>query len=225
MLTISVRSYSEEERADIRKQFPSRYKTIENFITALVMLGIFAVVPYTSINGKRGLLIFGQRGKPIDTTRLILEMTGILIIIIMSACWALWRNRRKIAVLQHKMDTGLVEVFHVRTNRIVERKDPEDFGPAFYFEVDYKGDKKTLYLWGQYFYFMEPTEFPCTEFEYIRESVNKNFVSLRPFGKKLEPEMILPPFKKEHREHGQYHDDGDILDQRIDEIIQKKDSV
>lgn len=119
------------------------------------------------------------------------------------------------------MDNDLVEVFYVQTTRVAEQEEYEDLGPSYYIEVDYFGQTKTLYLWGQYLFDVDPEKFPSTSFEYVRKEHDKSPVLIKPLGKKLDPEMILPSIRGEQWQTGEYWNDGNVIDQSLDEIIQQ----
>jgi hypothetical protein len=40
------------------------------------------------------------------------------------------------------IEAGVVTVYNVKTNRVVKRKDPEDFGPSYYIDLGQNNEYK-----------------------------------------------------------------------------------
>lgn len=100
------------------------------------------------------------------------------------------------------------------------RKDPEDFGIAFYFDVEHEGRQKALYLWGQYLDEMEGAGFPNTEFEIVRQPGSEQFMDFRTSGDYFKEERTLPAFEKEVWDSGAFPVNGQLIDRSIDGIIE-----
>jgi hypothetical protein len=118
-----------------------------------------------------------------------------------------------------EINSGMLEVLHVRTNRAIKREDPEDYGVAFYIDVVDDTKRKTLYLWGQHLDDLEyDNAFPNTEFVVTRRVDIKETIDIKLLGKPFRPEKTLPPFDKDIWKSGKYPADGELLDIRIDEV-------
>ena len=63
-------------------------------------------------------------------------------------------------------------------------------------EIEEHGERKTLFLWGQYLDELGEDKFPNSEFELIRKADTKEFINLKLMGKYLKPEKELPAFDK-----------------------------
>ena len=112
-----------------------------------------------------------------------------------------------------------VEVIKVKTCRAIQREDPEDFGTAYYIDVIEDGQRKTLYLWGQYLDELEYEKvFPNTEFEITRRVGSDEFIDFKTTGHHFEAEKVLPAFGKEVWKSGNYPLNGQILNQTIDTV-------
>jgi hypothetical protein len=210
MLTIYTRPFSDEEIKIIEGPPPSRASRIERIVTpsAVVSMMLFAVVWMTK-----------YRLKFSDETETILliavAITSILLVIFVRAKFIDPARKKK---LLEKI-AGQADVMHIVTNRAIERKDPEDFGVAFYFDVLVNNERKTLYLWGQYLDMLVFDQlFPNTEFEIVHSRLNKKIIDLKVMGKHFLPEKVLPPFSKEVWETGKFPGDGQLLDITIDEV-------
>ncbi|MBO9658347.1 MAG: hypothetical protein J7527_05935, partial [Chitinophagaceae bacterium] len=216
MLSLSTRPFTEREKDSLRKDLPSVYKKVERFVTAIVFGGIISAPAFSGLT---------EYHKVTLAAKWYLGITISLVIIAIAWWWAIWKTGVSAKAILNEIENGTAEAFYVKPLRVVERKDPEDFGPAYYFDVEYKGERKTLFLWGQYFYFTEEEQFPSSEFEYVRKSSDKDFIALNVLGSKIVPELELPPFAKEIWDKGYYHEDGQILDESIDEIIRENDRL
>lgn len=216
MLSVSTRPFNEDEKIYLKKNLPSAYKKIERFVAVTAIGGIVAGPAFFGLTERYGVTLLAKW---------YLGIVISLAIIASAWWWAIWKTEYSAKAILNEIENGTAEVFYVKPFRIAEREDPEDFGPAYYFDVAYKGERKTLFLWGQYFYFTEDEEFPSSEFEYVRKSTDKSFISLNVFGRRMAPELKLPPFAKDVWDKGYYHEDGQILDKSIDEIIRKNNRV
>ncbi|MCA6408301.1 MAG: hypothetical protein IM574_08720 [Cytophagales bacterium] len=114
------------------------------------------------------------------------------------------------------LDSGTVTVYNIKTSRVFEREDPEDFGPHYYIDLGTDGDCKTLFIWGQYL--MDFT-FPCTEFELVKTKRGL-VIDLIPGGQYLKPERTLKAYSMKDYKEGKVPDDGQLLKITLDEIVE-----
>ena len=110
------------------------------------------------------------------------------------------------------------EITIIQSRKAVEREDPEDFGPGFYFEIKDGVKLKSIFLCGQYLY---SATIPNTHIEVTRRSDTKEILDIKTKGTYFSPEKVLPPFSDEEWNSENYHEDGDILNLTLDEIKKK----
>lgn len=209
MITITTRPYSESEKASFK---PSKYRGIEHLILMFAGILMVMLLPFLALDHFFHLPFVNQAWFII---LLLIADASIIITFI--------KKQRKRVPKKTNIDDKIVEILHVKTNRAVRREDPEDFGAAFYLDVYHQGKQKTLFLWGQYLDILDrgddgPGSFPNTEFELMRDSETRRFIDIRLLGTSFESERTLPAFEKKIWQTGAYPQDGDLLDQSIDEI-------
>jgi hypothetical protein len=206
MIATTIRPYSEAEKQQLIAQLPSRYKRFENFVMTLIFALGALLLPF---------LLFDKYFHFNSSKQIIFCVAALIVSLIIS---------RRITKHQKREDAiksilaGQVEVTHVKTSRALERKDPEDFGAAFYLEVVNNGKAKVLYLQGQYLDEIEEALFPATDFEVIRRLDNKEVIELKIIGNSFKPEKVLPVFDMEDWRNGNTPNDGDIFDMRFEDI-------
>ena len=208
MITITRRHYTVSEKQQLFKELPRLDKRIGYFVFRLIGIIIIFLIPL--------LLIQHYVHMPSAIEGLICIM-----IFIIGLAGAIWQTR-KADGFTNKMqraliDTGIAEVVHVRSHRAVRMDDSEDYGVGYFLDVNDKGTRKTLFLWGQYLDELDET-FPNTEFELIRKGNGREIIHIRLLGSYFEAERTLPPFYKEDWLKGKYPADGDLLDTPIDRI-------
>lgn len=206
MIKITVRPLTDDEAKLLNERKPSLYKVVEEY--ALFFIGIYVV-----------LLI------PLLLTDHFISISSdlqfiVCIVLFFLTAFIVQRISKKYRSSNNKAfeSKKVAEVLHVKTNRAIEREDIEDFGSAFYLEVEDGGKRKTLFLWGQYLDDVAENRFPNSEFELIRKADTKEFINLKLLGNYFKPEKILPAFDKELWKSGRTHEDGQIVNSPIDEI-------
>ena len=145
---------------------------------------------------------------------IILQIIAIIaVLIIMGRMGEIDWNKK----VDNEIKNGKAQILKIKTERVVKRKDPEDFGSGFYLEID---KNKTLFLQGQYFDELQYSrKFPNTDFEIVRTKLNFNeLIDINSFGEYLKPERKIKAFSEEQYESGNIHYDGDVLEMSIDEI-------
>ena len=208
MITISTRPFTDGEKKILLQQMSSVSGSVENAIFVFMGLTLVGLLP---------LLILNRFISIPSKIQLILCISVVFI----SARYAYlkyWKpnvdfNARE--KRQHQLDSTYAEVWHIRTTRALEREDIEDFGPSYYLEVNDKESLKTLFLWGQYLY---DRPFPNTEFELVKISDTGETIDLTTLGIYFPPEKVLPPFDLERLKQGHCPNDGELLDQKLDDI-------
>jgi hypothetical protein len=152
MIATTIRPYSEAEKQQLIAQLPSRYKRFENFVMTLIFALGALLLPF---------LMFDKYFHFNSITQIIFCVVAIAISVIVSQRITSHKNKRDAI---KSILAGQVEATHVKTSRAIERKDPEDFGVAFYLEVLDNSKAKVLYLQGQYLDEIEEGLFPATRF-------------------------------------------------------------
>jgi hypothetical protein len=211
MLTTYTRPFSSEETKKIDGPPTSRFDRIERIVTpsAVVSIILSAVVFMAKYELK-----FSDETETILLIAVVI--TSILLVLFVRTKFINPARKKRILA----KIAGDAEVMHVITTRAIERKDPEDFGVAFYLDVLVDNQRKTLFLWGQHLdELVFEQVFPNTEFEIVTSRLNKRMIDFKIKGKYFRPEKVLPPFSKEVWESGKFPVDGELLDITIDEVI------
>ena len=154
------------------------------------------------------------------------QLLGVSLVVILAVSILLYTARNYEGTVSRKqilaaINDGQAELLHVKTTRAVERVDPEDFGAAFYLEVEVDGTPKLLYLQGQYLDELAWKEaFPSTEFVLIRRADTREIINLQIEGQYLKPERVLPAFPKARWQAGAVPEDGSLLAGRLTELTE-----
>ncbi|HRG89408.1 MAG TPA: hypothetical protein PLW44_10335 [Chitinophagales bacterium] len=210
MIAITTRPISDEEKQMLLKQLRGVYTRIEDFVLKFISVVFVLLSPF---------LVY-DHFSPVSSNIQLVYCIAVVLIAIAATIWLTikWEggfsNAKQIAAITNAM----VEVVHVNASRVIERKDPEDFGLAYYVEVFENSKPKTLFLWGQYFYELDEALFPNTEFEFIRLKGSGEFISFKTLGHYFKEEKVLPPFTEEIFKSGNYPTNGQVLDVVLDEI-------
>ncbi len=205
MIATTIRPYSEAEKQQLIAQLPSRYKRFENFVMTLIFALGALLLPF---------LILDKYFHFNSITQIIFCVVALSISVFISR--RMTKHQKRGDAIKSIL-AGQAEVTHVKASRAIERKDPEDFGVAFYLEVLDNGKAKVLYLQGQYLDEIEEL-FPATDFEVIRRLDNKEIIELKIIGNSFKPEKVLPAFDMEDWRRGNAPNDGDILNLRFENI-------
>jgi hypothetical protein len=134
---------------------------------------------------------------------------------------AAWMDRPAMVPKRSMRDkfSGKVEIITVQTARAIKRQDAEDFGISFYVEVTDNGQKKPLYLWGQYLDELESSrQFPNTALEITRLPGHEEFIEFKVAGEYFKEEKTLPAFTKEQWQKAGYPANGQLLNVSMDTI-------
>jgi hypothetical protein len=204
------RPYNLEEIKTLRSRKNSLWQHFENFgLKWILVLGVL-LAP---------LLIYD---KFIDKVSSDIQLwTTIPLVIISIVVVGYWMNKNGELnwnkTVENEIKNGKAQVLKIKTEKVIKRKDPEDFGSGFYLKID---ENKTIFLQGQYLDELQYSrKFPNTDFEIVRTKLSFNeLIDINSFGKYLKPERKLEPFSKEQYKSGNFHCDGDILEIPIDEI-------
>lgn len=119
--------------------------------------------------------------------------------------------------IENEIKYGRVEIFRIKTDKVVKRSETSDLGSGYYMKIS---EKETLYLQGQYFEQLQYSrKFPNTEFEISRTSLTFNeLLDIKFFGEYLKPEKKLRAFTKEEYQNNTVHYDGELLNISINNI-------
>jgi len=204
------RPYKIEEIKKLKSRKYSLWQHFENFGMKWIGITLILLAP---------LLIYDKFFEKVSSK--IQFWTSIPLVIISILLVVYWMRRNGELswnkIIENEIKNGKAQVLKIKTERVIKRKDLEDFGSGFYLKID---ENKTLFLQGQYFDELQYSrKFPNTNFEIVRTKLNFNeLVDINSFGKYLKPERKLKAFSKEQYESGNIHYDGDILEIPIDEI-------
>lgn len=208
MIISTKRKLTAKELKQLKRQKRGEiYSTIESSVLAYIFITSVLLLP----------LLYIDKHYPVPSWIQGITSIVILIIAFFITYRIFWNapffwyypNEKSLAKVE-------AEILYVKTTRAIMREDPEDFGPAFYFDIrEADSQPKVLFLWGQYLY---EESFPNTEFEIIRRSDTKQLINLITHGDYFEPERTLPPFSDEIFSQGTYPEDGTILDKNLDTI-------
>lgn len=208
MITITTRDATPYERKLVTQQQPSRYKRFEGFVMGYIVVVAILLIP----------MLAYDRNNPVPSNTQAVYCIAVLCVSFFITQWL--RNKMEIKPAPTVTNDAnfQVEVIHVKTNRAIKREDPEDFAIAYYIDIIDNGQRKLLFLWGQYLDELEEHLFPNTEFECVRYPGSDEFIDFITLGSYFKEEKVLPPFDKAVWKSGQYPVNGQILDQRIDEV-------
>jgi hypothetical protein len=203
------RPYTDSERQILRGRKFSTWKHFENFGMKWVFASIILLAPF---------LLYDRYVADVSSTVELpiligIEIAAVLIVLyFMNRIGELSWNKN----IEHEINFGEAEIIKLRTDKVIKRKDPEDFGSGYYLKID---DNRTLYLEGQYLDELQYSrKFPNTEFEIIRTKWHNELLEIISTGEYLKPAKKLQPFTKEQYKSGNRHFDGDIIETSIDEI-------
>lgn len=208
MIKIEKRELTKEERRGLRNdKISSTIGEIEIFVMTNVMILFIGFIPLLVL---RYFFVV-----PVEV-----EGWYILFLLISSVLYYLRLRRGMRDENEKPLSEVGVEIISVKTSRAIKRKDPEDFGVAFYLDViDKENEQRTLFLWGQYLDDLEyKREFPNTEFQIIRRDDTKRLMDIITRGEYFDPEKVLAPFDDELWAAGETPNNGDILQYSIDEV-------
>lgn len=204
-----TRPYTDSEKQNLRNRKFSLWKHIENFGMKWIFILLILLAPF---------LLFEKYVKEVPPET---ELPITLVIIIISILLTVYLMKRMDELswnrnIEREINSGEAEVIKLHTDKVIKRKDPEDFGSGFYLKID---ENRTLYLEGQYLDELQYSRiFPNTEFEVIRTKWYNELLEIKSSGKYLKPQRKLQPFTKEQYKSGNRHFDGDIIETPIDEI-------
>lgn len=205
----TLRPYNQEEIRLLRARKFSAWQHFENFGMKWIGATIVFIVP---------LLLFEKFIKEVPPSielpiLIVLELIAIsLVLYWMNKSGELDWNRN----IEKEIKSGQAEVISIKTETVVKRKDPKDFGSGFYLKID---DSKTLYLQGQYYDELQYSrKFPNSDFSIVRSKQTGEMIDIKAKGKYLKPIRKIEPFTNEQYKTGMIHYDGEILEIAIDEI-------
>lgn len=206
-MKVESRPLTSDERAIlVSLARPRRFSSIE--WGGLLLLSTFAIW---------GLAYRGLRAIFPSFQNSGLIFYGVVFLTVFTCGW--WyriRKSRQSAYPEADQDLnqGKAEVTVLDIRKVVEVEELEDEGLGFYLETE---EGKTLFLQGQYLYDLK--DFPSTRIEIVRAPNSRIVFDLKRLGSPLKVSSKLPPFTPKDHELGVAHYDGDMLDQKIEEII------
>ncbi len=209
MIEITERQILEAEKKILLQRMPDRDKRAENAIMAFIIAAAILVLPLIAID------------KYIVDVSSTIQLISLVPIISLAAylAYRLDKTGNDSTYLKTDLAAGVVTIYHVKTDRVIKREDPEDFGPCYYFDLGQTSEHKTLFLFGQYLEDdLDENVFPCTEFQLIKGKSGQ-VIDLIPSGVYLKPFMTLEAYSKEDFKEGKVPDDGQLLTVSIDDIL------
>jgi hypothetical protein len=218
MLTKTIRPYSEQEKQQLLARLPSRWAQTESFLLKLIFLVPLFLAPL--LLSEKYFPAFSNTYFPAFSVSQAIATIAAVLLAVGSAYWIARKYEGDFQRPTHQaaIVAGRAEILHVITSRAVERADPEDFGTAYYLEVQVAGEPRLLYLQGQYFDELEEGLFPNTEFNLVRTLATKEVLDLELLGQPFLPERVLPAFAMADWQRGLTPEDGAILTTKLDEL-------
>ncbi len=207
MIEITERQIRDSEKKILLDRIPSKDKRTENAVMGfIVIFGIF-LAP---------LLLIDKYWFDVPSKVELISLIPILTI----AAYLTYRLDKKgfdSKYIKADIEAGMVTVYNIKTDRVIKRRDPEDFGPSYYIDLGQNNEYKTLFLFGQYLDDFEKKKFPSTEFQLIKGKGGQ-VIDLIPSGEYLKPVKTLKAYSKQDFKDGKVPDDGQLLTVSIDEI-------
>ncbi len=204
------RPYTSDEIVLLKSRKYSLWEHFEHFGLKMVGITLVLLAP---------LLAYDKFVEEVSSnTQLYYSIPVLLIAVSLVLFWMhkngeLAHNR----IIKMEIKQGKAQVTKIKTDHVVKRKDPEDFGPGYYIKIN---EGQTLYLQGQYLYeFLYRGKFPNSHFELVSTSMNDKLLDIAIRGRSLKPKRTLKAFSKEQYQKGEAHSNGDLLDIPIDEIV------
>jgi len=207
MIEVTERQISDLEKKILLDRIPSQEKRAESAVMGfIVVLGIF-LAP---------LLLIDKYWFDVPSN---VQSISLIPIVAIAAYLAYRLDKMGFdsKYITSDIEAGVVTVYNVKTNRVVKRKDPEDFGPSYYIDLGQNNEYKTLFLFGQYLDDFGKRKFPSTEFQLIKGKGGQ-VIDLVPSGEFLKPVKTLKAYSKQDFKAGKVPDDGQLLTVSIDEI-------
>ncbi len=164
-----------------------------------------------------------------------LAMLGLLLValFVFNQPYRLMRRHKPLAECLAELEAkGLVVRQRFQATRAFAVEELEDEGLHYYLELS---DGRVLYLSGQYLYDYEPItddpefnqgrSFPCTAFEVLRHKGAGCVLHIRCAGTVLEPEITVPPFRREDFRRGMPKDGEITVDSPYECIKRQRATV
>lgn len=204
-----TRPYTEEEKANLRRRKHGLWEQLELFFMKWVFINFIVLAPF---------LLYERFVEEVPPET---EGPIVIVLVVLSVAITFYLMNRLGEIgwnkaIENELKTGEVLVTKLKTDKVLKRKDPEDFGSGFYLKID---DNRTLYLEGQYLDDLQyDRKFPNTEMEIIQSKWNEELMEIISSGSYLKPERKLKAFTEEQYKSGSRHFCGDIIETPIDEI-------
>lgn len=209
MIEITERPILEAEKEILRQRIPDKDKRAENALMAFIIIAGILLLPLLAID------------KYIVDVPSTIQLITLVPIICVAAylAYRLDKTGNDSPYLKTDIEAGVVTVYHVKTDKVIKREDPEDFGLSYYFDLGPTSEYKTLFLFGQYLEDdLDEHVFPCTEFQLIKGKSGQ-VIDLIPSGVYLKPFKTLEAYSKKDFKEGKVPDDGQLLTVSIDDIL------
>lgn len=204
-MEITYRKMTFEEINQLKRQLITSWGFIEKIGIKWIGLTFVTILP---------LLIFEKNVS--SKNQLIIVIIEQLVVVLAIIFW----NKKDPEILFNKTLKKEIyyadaEVVNIKSYRVFKRKEFEDFGTGYYFDLG----RKTIYLQGQHLDLLNHSrKFPNSDFEIIRTKREKILIDYKTKGDYLKPEKTLKSFTKEQYKSGDFHNDGQIIVLNIEEI-------
>jgi hypothetical protein len=209
MIEITERPFNDTERKILLDQIPTTGERTENGVMAFIFILFIFLGP---------LLLIDKYWFDVPPNIELIVILPILAIVTFLT-YIFDKKMFDYKYTKSDIESGIVTTYKVKTNRVIKRKDPEDFGPHYYIDLDSEGEYKTLFIWGQYLMEFKRKTFPCTEFELVKTKQGQ-VIKLIPGGQYLKPERTLKAYAMKDYRAGKVPDDGQLLKVSLDEIVE-----
>lgn len=207
MIEITQRPLKESERIILIRQIPDKWKYIADDVLLFVVILFVLISP---------LLLFDKYWFDVPPVIELIVLVPLLVI----AFVVTYRRTKKMhdsRTVKDDVEAGIVIGYHVKTNRVIKRKNSDDLGPCYYFDLGSDSQFKTLFLFGQYLMDYKKASFPCSEFQIVK-SKSGLAIDIVTSGQPLKPVRRLSAFTQEDFISGKVYEDGQLLTIPIDEI-------
>ena len=209
MIQITQRPINDSERKILLDKIPTKGQRVENATMSFLFILFVFLGP---------LLLIDKYWFDVPSNVELIVLFPILTIVTLLT-YRMDKQMFDSKYIKSDIEFGTVTIYYIKTDKVIRRKDPEDFGPSYYFDLGHGSEFKTLFLFGQYLLDFKSKTFPSTEFQVIKANSGQ-VINIIPSGEYLKPIKTLKAYSKADFKKGEVPDDGQLLSISIDEIVE-----